>query len=62
VYIQYIGPNAADYRRGRRDCCTVFEVRMNGLTVGYNEFEFFFENEEHRPLDGCKIENLRHIN
>jgi hypothetical protein len=23
--------------------------------LGYNEFDFF-ENEEHRPCDGCKIE------
>ncbi len=25
-------------------------------TVGYNEFDFFLENEEHRPFDKCKIE------
>jgi hypothetical protein len=25
-------------------------------TVGYNEFDFFFEIEEYRPFDGCKIE------
>jgi hypothetical protein len=25
-------------------------------TVGYNEFDFFLENEEYRPFDGCKIE------
>ncbi len=25
-------------------------------TVGYNEFDFFLENEEYRPLVGCKIE------
>ncbi len=25
-------------------------------TVGHNEFDFFFENEEYRPFDGCKIE------
>ncbi len=24
--------------------------------VGYNEFDFFLENEEYRPFDGCKIE------
>ncbi len=24
--------------------------------VGYNEFDFFLENEEYRPCDGCKIE------
>jgi hypothetical protein len=25
-------------------------------TVGYNEFDFFLENKEYRPFDGCKIE------
>ncbi len=30
------------------------EVRI--CTVGYNEFDFFLENEEYRPFDGCKIE------
>jgi hypothetical protein len=25
-------------------------------TVGYSEFDFFLENEEYRPFDGCKIE------
>jgi hypothetical protein len=24
--------------------------------LGYNEFDFFLENEEYRPFDGCKIE------
>jgi hypothetical protein len=24
--------------------------------VGYNEFDFFLENEEYRLFDGCKIE------
>ena len=24
--------------------------------VGYNEFDFFLENKEYRPFDGCKIE------
>jgi hypothetical protein len=24
-------------------------------TLGYNEFDFFLENEKHRPVDGCKI-------
>ncbi len=24
--------------------------------LGYNEFDFFLENEEYRPCDGCKIE------
>jgi hypothetical protein len=23
--------------------------------LGYNEFDFLLENEEHRPFDGCKI-------
>jgi hypothetical protein len=25
-------------------------------TLGYNEFDFFSENKEYRPFDGCKIE------
>ncbi len=28
--------------------------------VGYNEFDFFLENEEYRPFDGCNG-NLRRI-
>jgi hypothetical protein len=24
--------------------------------LGYNELDFFLENEEYRPFDGCKIE------
>ncbi len=24
--------------------------------LGYNEFDFFLENEEYRPFYGCKIE------
>jgi len=24
--------------------------------VGYNEIDFFLENKEYRPFDGCKIE------
>ncbi len=24
--------------------------------IGYNEFDFFLENKENRPFDGCKIE------
>ncbi len=24
--------------------------------IGYNKVDFFVENEEHRPFDGCKIE------
>jgi hypothetical protein len=28
----------------------------NSWAVGYNEFDFFLENEEYRPFDGCKIE------
>jgi hypothetical protein len=26
------------------------------FTLGYNEFDFFLENKEYRPFDGCKIE------
>jgi hypothetical protein len=25
-------------------------------TSGYNEIDFFLENKEYRPFDGCKIE------
>jgi hypothetical protein len=25
-------------------------------SLGYNEFDFFLENKEYRPFDGCKIE------
>ncbi len=25
-------------------------------TVEYSEYDFFLENEEYRPFDGCKIE------
>ncbi len=25
-------------------------------TLGYNEFDFFLENKEYIPFDGCKIE------
>ncbi len=28
----------------------------DGYVLGYNEFDFFLENGEHRPFDGCKIE------
>ncbi len=32
-------------------------VRLHGgCALGYNEFDIFLENEEHRPFDGCKIE------
>ncbi len=24
--------------------------------LGHNEFDFFLENEEYTPFDGCKIE------
>ncbi len=26
-----------------------------GPALGYNEFDFFLENKEYRPFDGCKI-------
>ncbi len=31
-------------------------VQITAWTVGYNEFDFFLENKEYRPFDGCKIE------
>jgi hypothetical protein len=30
--------------------------QMDVCRVGYNEFDFFLENEEYRPFDMCKIE------
>jgi hypothetical protein len=32
-------------RQGKKHC-----------TLGCNEFDFFLENEEHKPFDGGKIE------
>ncbi len=29
---------------------------LEAYPVGYNEFDFFIENKEYRPFDGCKIE------
>jgi hypothetical protein len=29
---------------------------LAACTVGYKEFDFFLENKEYRPFDGCKIE------
>jgi hypothetical protein len=33
----------------------VFSLRK-GWPLGYNEFDFFIENEIYRPCDECKIE------
>ncbi len=30
-------------------------------TLGYNEFDFFLENEEYRPFDGCKLKSKTHL-
>ncbi len=27
-----------------------------GYVLGYNELDFFLENGERRPFDGCKLE------
>ncbi len=36
---------------------TSVRERIKRLANGqYNEFDFFLENEEYRPFDGCKIE------
>jgi hypothetical protein len=40
-------------RREEVDYWHMFQVKC---TLGYNEFDFFLENEEYRPFDGCKIE------
>jgi hypothetical protein len=29
---------------------------LNICALGYNEFDFFLENEEYRPFYGCRIE------
>jgi hypothetical protein len=29
---------------------------IDDCLLGYNEFDFFLENKEYRPCDGCKIE------
>jgi hypothetical protein len=34
----------------------LFSDEKNTCTLGYNEFDFFKENKEYRPFDGCKIE------
>ncbi len=41
MYSQSYTENLAE----KRDC-----------TLGYNEFDFFLENKEYSPFDGCKIE------
>jgi hypothetical protein len=33
----------------------LFRERKDHGRVGYNEFDFFLENEEYIPFDGCKI-------
>jgi hypothetical protein len=30
-------------------------------TLGYNEFDFFLENEEYRPLMGAKLKSKTHL-
>jgi hypothetical protein len=44
--IDFIGANALLGPEGGR----------GPWTLGYNEFDFFLENKEYRPFDGCKIE------
>jgi hypothetical protein len=34
----------------------VYTISLNGMSLGYNEFDFFLENKEYRPIDGCKID------
>jgi hypothetical protein len=34
----------------------LYRLSGRGCSVGYNEFDFFLENKEYRPFDGCKIE------
>jgi hypothetical protein len=33
-----------------------WSIDLYTCTVGYNKFDFFLENKEYRPFDGCKIE------
>jgi hypothetical protein len=42
------------YFKRRRELVEILLGREGA--VGYKEFDFFFENEEYRPFDGCKIE------
>jgi hypothetical protein len=35
--------------------CRVWALGTVQCTIGYNEFDFFLENKEYRPFDGCKI-------
>ncbi len=30
--------------------------QIDACSLGYNELDFFSENKEYRPFDGCKIE------
>jgi hypothetical protein len=34
----------------------VVKITKGGWRLRYNEFDFFLENKEYRPFDGCKIE------
>jgi hypothetical protein len=43
----------AVYLSGEEMCLLLVQIIS---TLGYNEFDFFLENEEYRPFDGCKIE------
>jgi hypothetical protein len=36
--------------------CLHSTINFSWFTLGYNRFDFFLENEEHRPFDGCTIE------
>ncbi len=40
---------------------TTGQILTLNWPLGYNEFDFFLENEEYRPLDGCKIESKAHL-
>jgi hypothetical protein len=43
-------------------CLPAFAAPVGGggeaaqCALGYNEFDFFLENKEYNPFDGCKIE------
>jgi hypothetical protein len=48
--------NRGRFQKNKYSFEAVFRSGSTGSTLGYNEFDFFLENKEYRPFDGCKIE------
>jgi hypothetical protein len=49
---------------GGRPLClysTCLELCEFDCPVGYNEFDFFLENKEYRPLMGAKLKSKTHL-